>query len=315
MHENEEYFFEALASGASGYVLKTAVDRDLVEACRAAMRGEPFLYPGAVRALIREHLERARAGGPSQADPLTPREQEIVKLIAEAHTNEQIAELLFISKKTVERHRANVLEKLGMRDRVELTRYAIRRGLVQPEARSPPGRKWARHPIATQAPGRHHRGMLRVALLGDRPADQFANHALDVRLPFATPHARRQSVTTLAAAGGARLHRGRVSSIDVEEHQVVTDSGEIVAYDVVLLAIGAVQRASLPHAPCFGSDGSQEHMHGLVQDVEAGYVRSIAFVMPAAARRAGRPRRSRGASWRSVSTARRPGGAHDRDDR
>jgi DNA-binding NarL/FixJ family response regulator len=132
MHENEEYFFEALATGASGYVLKTAVDRDLVEACRAAMRGEPFLYPGAVRALIREHLERARRGEAGRADPLTPREQEIVKLIAEAHNNDQIAALLFISKKTVERHRANILEKLGMRDRVELTRYAIRRGLVQP---------------------------------------------------------------------------------------------------------------------------------------------------------------------------------------
>jgi DNA-binding NarL/FixJ family response regulator len=132
MHENEEYFFEALAMGASGYVLKTAVDRDLVEACRAAMRGEPFLYPGAVRALIREHLERARRGEGGRADPLTPREQEIVKLIAEAQNNDQIAELLFISKKTVERHRANILEKLGMRDRVELTRYAIRRGLVQP---------------------------------------------------------------------------------------------------------------------------------------------------------------------------------------
>jgi DNA-binding NarL/FixJ family response regulator len=132
MHENEEYFFEALAAGASGYVLKTAVDRDLVEACRAAMRGEPFLYPGAVRALIREHLERARRGETVRADPLTPREQEIVKLIAEAHNNDEIAELLFISKKTVERHRANILEKLGMRDRVELTRYAIRRGLVEP---------------------------------------------------------------------------------------------------------------------------------------------------------------------------------------
>jgi DNA-binding NarL/FixJ family response regulator len=132
MHENEEYFFEALAAGASGYVLKTAVDRDLVEACRAAMRGEPFLYPGAVRALIREHLERARRGDTARSDPLTPREQEIVKLIAEAHNNDEIAELLFISKKTVERHRANILEKLGMRDRVELTRYAIRRGLVQP---------------------------------------------------------------------------------------------------------------------------------------------------------------------------------------
>jgi DNA-binding NarL/FixJ family response regulator len=132
MHENEEYFFEALAAGASGYVLKTAVDRDLVEACRAAMRGEPFLYPGAVRALIREHLERARRGETGSVDPLTPREQEIVKLIAEAHNNEQIADQLFISKKTVERHRANILEKLGMRDRVELTRYAIRRGLVEP---------------------------------------------------------------------------------------------------------------------------------------------------------------------------------------
>jgi DNA-binding NarL/FixJ family response regulator len=132
MHENEEYLFEALAAGASGYVLKTAVDRDLVAACRAAMRGEPFLYPGAVRALIREHLDRARRGEPARTDPLTPREQEIVKLIAEAHTNEQIAELLVISKKTVERHRANILEKLGMSDRVELTRYAIRRGLVEP---------------------------------------------------------------------------------------------------------------------------------------------------------------------------------------
>jgi DNA-binding NarL/FixJ family response regulator len=132
MHDNEEYLFEALAAGAAGYVLKTAVDRDLVDACRAAMRGEPFLYPGAVRALIREHLERARRGEPARTDPLTPREQEIVKLIAEAHTNEQIAEMLVISKKTVERHRANILEKLGMRDRVELTRYAMRRGLIEP---------------------------------------------------------------------------------------------------------------------------------------------------------------------------------------
>jgi DNA-binding NarL/FixJ family response regulator len=132
MHESEEYLFEALAAGASGYVLKTAVDRDLVEACRAAMRGEPFLYPGAVRALIREHLERARRGEPARTDPLTPREQEIVKLIAEAHTNDEIAEMLVISKKTVERHRANILEKLGMRDRVELTRYALRRGLIEP---------------------------------------------------------------------------------------------------------------------------------------------------------------------------------------
>ena len=132
MHDNEQYLFEAIKAGASGYVLKSAVDRDLVEACRAAMRGEPFLYPGGVRALMRDYVERARAGEIGRGEVLTPREEEIVKLVAEAHTNEEIGELLFISKKTVERHRANILEKLGMRDRVELTRYAIRRGLVEP---------------------------------------------------------------------------------------------------------------------------------------------------------------------------------------
>jgi DNA-binding NarL/FixJ family response regulator len=133
MHDNEHYFFEALEAGASGYVLKTAADRDVVDACRAAMRGEPFLYPGAVRALVRDYLDRARRGETlASQEPLTARELEIVKLIAEAHTNDEIAELLVISKKTVERHRANMLEKLGMTDRVELTRYAIRRGLIEP---------------------------------------------------------------------------------------------------------------------------------------------------------------------------------------
>jgi len=129
MHDNEQYLFEAISAGASGYVLKSAVDRDLVEACRAAMRGEPFLYPAGVRALMREYLERAR-DGETPRELLTPREEEIVKLVAEAYTNDEIGELLHISKKTVERHRANVLEKLGMRDRVQLTRYAIRRGLI-----------------------------------------------------------------------------------------------------------------------------------------------------------------------------------------
>ena len=132
MHDNEQYLFEAIRAGASGYVLKSAVDRDLVEACRGAMRGEPFLYPGGVRALMREYLDRARDGETVDGVVLTPREEEILKLVAEAHTNDEIAELLVISKKTVERHRANILEKLGMSDRVELTRYAIRRGLVQP---------------------------------------------------------------------------------------------------------------------------------------------------------------------------------------
>ena len=132
VHDNEQYFFEALRVGASGYVLKTAADRDLVEACRAAMRGEPFMFAGAVRALVRDYLERARAGEAVPDDPLTPRESEILKLIAEGHSGREIAEQLFISQKTVDRHRSNILDKLGMRDRVDLTRYAIRRGLVEP---------------------------------------------------------------------------------------------------------------------------------------------------------------------------------------
>jgi DNA-binding NarL/FixJ family response regulator len=132
MHDNEQYLYEALRAGASGYVLKSVVDRDLVEACRATMRGEPFLYPGAVTALISDYVERARNGQDLPEDPLTPREQEVVKLIAEAYSSKEIATTLVISEKTVERHRANILEKLGMRDRVELTRYAVRRGLIQP---------------------------------------------------------------------------------------------------------------------------------------------------------------------------------------
>jgi len=132
MHENERYLYEALRAGACGYVVKAVADRDLVEACRAAMRGEPFLYPGAMSALIRDYLRRAREGESAREDPLSARELEVVKLIAEGYSGRQIANALVISEKTVERHRANILEKLGMRGRVELTRYAIRRGLVEP---------------------------------------------------------------------------------------------------------------------------------------------------------------------------------------
>jgi DNA-binding NarL/FixJ family response regulator len=132
VHDNEQYFFEALKAGASGYVLKSEANRDLIEACRAAMRGESFVYPAAASALVRDYLERAAAGEEVPEDPLTPRELDVIKLIAEGLTSEEIAEALIISPKTVERHRANILEKLGMRNRVELTRYAIRRGLVEP---------------------------------------------------------------------------------------------------------------------------------------------------------------------------------------
>jgi DNA-binding NarL/FixJ family response regulator len=131
MHENEQYLYEALKAGASGYVVKTVADRELVEACRATIRGEPFLYPGVVTTLVEDHLRRAR-NGEKPRDPLTPRETEVIKLVAESYTNRQIAEALVISENTVERHRANILEKLGMGDRVELTRYAIRVGLVEP---------------------------------------------------------------------------------------------------------------------------------------------------------------------------------------
>jgi DNA-binding NarL/FixJ family response regulator len=129
MHDDEHYLFEALKAGASGYVLKREADQDLVGAVRAVGRGEAFLTNAAERSLIRAWMAEG-AGGPSV--PLTPREEEVVKLIAEAHTNAQIAAILHLSEKTVESHRANVLRKLGMRDRVELVRYAIRRGLIEP---------------------------------------------------------------------------------------------------------------------------------------------------------------------------------------
>ncbi len=132
MYDNEQYFFEALRVGAAGYVLKSVADRDLVEACHAAMRDEPFLYPGAVTALVREYLERARTGIDIPVRAVTDREEEVLKLVAEGHSTKEIAELLFISVKTVERHRSNILAKLGLRDRLELTRYAIRAGLIEP---------------------------------------------------------------------------------------------------------------------------------------------------------------------------------------
>jgi DNA-binding NarL/FixJ family response regulator len=128
MHDDERYLFEALKAGASGYVLKAQADTDLLAAIRAVQRGEPFLTPEAQRALIRDVLERGAAG----EEQLTTREEEIVKLVSEAHTSREIAAILHLSEKTVENHRANAMRKLGMRDRVELVRYAIRRGLIDP---------------------------------------------------------------------------------------------------------------------------------------------------------------------------------------
>ena len=132
MYDNEQYFFEALKVGASGYVLKSVADRDLLEACRATLRGEPFLYAGAVTALIRDYLHRARSGDGLPDTILTPREEEVLKLVAEGYSSREIANTLGISAKTVDRHRTNTLAKLGLRDRLALTRYAIRAGLIEP---------------------------------------------------------------------------------------------------------------------------------------------------------------------------------------
>jgi DNA-binding NarL/FixJ family response regulator len=131
MYDNEQFLFEALKAGASGYVLKSGADDDIVTACRSAMRGEPFLYPSAVDALIRDVISRAGERN-EELELLTPRELEVLKLIAEGSTTKEIAALLVLSAKTVESHRAHILGKLGMHDRVDLTRYAIRRGLIQP---------------------------------------------------------------------------------------------------------------------------------------------------------------------------------------
>ena len=129
MHDDERYFLEGLEAGAAGYVLKRAADTDLIDAVRTVACGRSFLSDDAQRALMDAWLE---SGISKPDDPLTPRELEVVKLIAEAYTNRQIAETLKLAEKTVESHRANVLSKLGMRDRVEIVRYAIRRGLVEP---------------------------------------------------------------------------------------------------------------------------------------------------------------------------------------
>jgi DNA-binding NarL/FixJ family response regulator len=131
MHESEQYLNEALRAGASAYVVKKVADRDLVEACRATLRGAPFRYPGEQTAAISEAVRRARQGEEPRS-VLTPRETEVLKLVAEGQTSKEIAETLVISEKTVDRHRTNMLEKLGLHDRVELVRFAIRNGLVEP---------------------------------------------------------------------------------------------------------------------------------------------------------------------------------------
>lgn len=133
MHEDETYVFQLLKAGASGYVLKRGAASDLVNAVRAASKGEAFLYPSVAKAVVQDYLQRVEAGEERERwDGLTQREREILKLIAEGYTNREIAQKLYISVKTVQTHRAHILEKLGLHDRTELVRYAIRKGLIEP---------------------------------------------------------------------------------------------------------------------------------------------------------------------------------------
>jgi two-component system response regulator NreC len=130
MHEDEQYFFEMLNAGASGYVPKRAAPDDLVSAIRVVSQGDVFLYPALAKVLVREFLRRSEAGQGEAREPLTEREREVLTCIAEGHTNRDIAETLSISIKTVDRHRQNILAKLGLHNRVELVRYAIEKGLI-----------------------------------------------------------------------------------------------------------------------------------------------------------------------------------------
>jgi two-component system response regulator NreC len=134
MHEDDQYFFEMLHSGASGYVPKRAAPDELVTAIRTVARGEIFLYPSLATRLVQDYLKRADANDqPLVYDDLTPREREVLVLIAEGMSNAEIAENLVISVKTVDRHRENIMRKLNMHNRVDLVKYAIRSGLIDLE--------------------------------------------------------------------------------------------------------------------------------------------------------------------------------------
>lgn len=131
MYEDDQYFFEMLRAGAAGYVPKRAAPDDLVSAVRAVSRGEVFLYPSLAGRLVQDYLSRAGSGDePDRDDNLTPREREVLTLVAEGLTNNEIADRLVISAKTVDRHRENIMRKLNLHNRVDLVKYALRNGLI-----------------------------------------------------------------------------------------------------------------------------------------------------------------------------------------
>ena len=231
MHDDERYLFEALRAGAAGYVPKSVADRDLVEACRATMRGEPFLYPGAVKALVRDW--RDRDGALEAEDPLTPRELEIVKLIAESRTSREIAELLTISEKTVERHRANILEKLedarprradALRDPPRADRALARTAALEGHPRGrmrviPHGPTAARPPAcsdmhATKLPVQALQPPARALVVDDHPAVREGVRAmLD-----ATPGLRCTGWAASVAEAHERAQETRPNVVVLDHH-------------------------------------------------------------------------------------------------
>jgi DNA-binding NarL/FixJ family response regulator len=132
MHENDEYVFQALRAGASGYMLKEAADTELITAIHVIKSGQFYLSPTAQSVVVGDYLQRVRTGEERDSySSLTEREREILKLVAEGHTNNQIAERLIISPKTVDTHRTHVMDKLNLHSRAELVKYAMRRGLLE----------------------------------------------------------------------------------------------------------------------------------------------------------------------------------------
>ena len=131
MHENDTYFFQVLDAGASGYFIKGGSSAELVSALRTVWHGDVFLYPSMAKKLLGDYLKRVRSGKDKESyDGLTDREQEILKLIAEGRTNQEIADLLVLSSSTVQTHRAHIMAKLGLHTRTELVKFAIHRGII-----------------------------------------------------------------------------------------------------------------------------------------------------------------------------------------
>jgi two-component system response regulator NreC len=135
MHDNEEYFFQLLRAGGSGYLLKKAAPVELVSAIRSVTQGSAYLYPSIARTLIDDYLRRVERGEEKTSyGGLTDREREVLRLFAEGLSNQQVAERLYLSVKTVQRHRENIMDKLDLHNRAQLISYAVRKGLIDLDA-------------------------------------------------------------------------------------------------------------------------------------------------------------------------------------